>query len=112
MASWRPMLPKHTQAQKRTLEIHVVTAMLSCVIPVATACSLLVSFKADAAVDASADDGTISGRNPRTVHIPANPTIVDRENPVLVRSMRYHRTGLASASVTDACVVDCQGSRL
>ena len=114
MASCRPMFPKHTHAQNNTLEIHVDTATPSCVIPVARMYSPLVSFSAGAAVpiDASGDDGTSSGRRPSITSMPATPTSVDRQKPVLVRSIRYHRTGFAKARVRDACVVDCQGSLL
>lgn len=74
-----------------------------------------MSFSPDAVpgvLVVSVDDGMNSGRKPRITHIPAMPTIVEREKPVFVRSIKYHRTGFARARVTEACVVDCQGSLL
>jgi hypothetical protein len=41
--------------------------------------------------------------------IPATPTTVDMTKPVIVRSMRYQRTGFVRANVADAWVVDAHG---
>lgn len=111
IANCRPILPKHTHAQKRTLAIQVRTAIPSCVIPVANANSSPVLFSPNVVGGLSVDDGINSGFSPRTRPIPATPTTVDSRNPVLVRSMRYHKTGFTSARVREACVVDSHGSR-
>lgn len=112
MAHWRPMLPKQTHAQKRTLATQVRTATPSCVMPVASPYSRRVWFNRGI-VDAEelVEGGTKSGRSPRMMPIPVKATVVDITKPVLVRSIRYHRTGLTRARVADACVMDCQGSR-
>ena len=48
------------------------------------------------------DAGIISGFSPRTRLMPATPTVVERTNPVVVRSIRYQRTGFESARVREA----------
>lgn len=111
MASWRPMFPKHTQAQKMTLATQVRTAMLSCVMPAPIAFSHPVPFKNVVPTDGPVDAGIISGLNPRTALMPVMPTATDSRKPVEVRSIRYQRTGFARARVNEAWVVDCQGSR-
>jgi hypothetical protein len=57
-----------------------------------------------------AGDGTISGFTLTKIAVPMIPTTVETKNPVFDRSMRYHKTGLTSASVSEACEVDSQGS--
>lgn len=111
IASCRPILPKHTHAQKRTLATQVRRATPSCVIPVTNPYSSPVPFGPRNVVALSADEGISSGLSPKMIPIPANPTVVDNQNPVLVRSIRYHNTGFARASVNEACVVDSHGSR-
>lgn len=106
------MLPKHTQAQNRTLATQVRTATPSCVMLVTNAKSApVLSGPNDVAVELLIDERINSGFRPRIMPIPASPTIVDRKNPDRVRSIRYHRTGFARARVTEACVVDSHGSR-
>lgn len=55
-------------------------------------------------------DGIISGLSPSSIAVPVIPTNEERKNPGFERSMRYHRTGLTNAKVSDTCTVDCQGS--
>lgn len=111
IANCRPILPKHTHAQKRTLATQVRRATPSCVIPATSPYSSPVPFRPGNAVALSADEGINSGLSPKMIPIPANPTVVDNQNPVFVRSIRYHNTGFARASVNEACVVDSHGSR-
>lgn len=103
IASWRPMFPKQTHALNKTLATQVLTARLSCVIPVPNPRSRKVLFRAGIAdADAPVEGGTKSGLSARTIPIPPTPTMVDMKKPVLVRSIRYQRTGFARASVADA----------
>ena len=111
IANCRPMLPKQTQAQKRTLATQVRTAMPSCVTPTANASFSAALFRPNVADELPVDVGINSGFRPRRSPIPANPTAIERRNPDRVRSIRYHRTGLARARATEACVVDSHGSR-
>lgn len=55
-------------------------------------------------------DGIISGLSPSSIAVPVIPTNEERKNPGFERSIRYHRTGLTKAKVSDTCTVDCQGS--
>lgn len=105
------MFPKHTHAQKRTLATHVRTAMLSCVIPASSADSAPVPFREGIAGADESVEGIKSGLRPSRSPITLIARVVDKMKPVLVRSMRYHRTGLARASVREAWVVDSQGVR-
>lgn len=108
-ANLRPMFPKHTLLQNKTLAIQVATPMLSFVI-IFSEPSLIEAGAAPAGGDGIAGGGTISGLIPNNTAVPAMPTTVERTNPGLDRSMRYQSTGLASASVRETWSVDCQGS--
>ena len=48
-----------------------------------------------------AGDGTMPGFTRSRIAVPVNPTMVERRKPGLERSMRYHSTGLTSASVRE-----------
>ena len=77
--------------------------MLSCVMPVARPYSRRVWFRMGSAdSEALAEGGTKSGRRPKATPIPTRATVVDMTKPVLVRSIRYQRTGLTRARVADA----------
>ena len=49
---------------------------------------------------------------PSRAIVPPTPTTVDSKNPVFERSIKYHNTGFARASVSETCKVDCHGSFL
>lgn len=85
--------------------------MLSWVIPAPTTFSKPVPFNRVAPTVGPADAGMSSGFIPRTPVMPTIPTVLARRKPVEVRSIRYQRTGFARPRVSEACVVDCQGSR-
>jgi hypothetical protein len=57
-----------------------------------------------------AGEGIMSGFEARRSAAPVVPTAVLRIKPGIERSMRYHRTGLTSARVREACIVEAQGS--
>ena len=59
---------------------------------------------------AGAGAGTIPGFVPRSTAVPVSPTTEESTSPGLDRSMMYHSTGFTSASVREACSVDCHGS--
>jgi hypothetical protein len=118
-AKTRPILPKHTQQQNKTLAIHVAT--------------LICSFRTqsvtrkdpDCAPPAGGDGGMLelpeekddvgAGMRPGLMAskaaVPRNPIAVLRVRPAVVRSRRYQRMGLARASVRDSCRVVSQGRR-
>lgn len=107
------MFPKQTQLQNRTLAIQVHMPMLSFVGKREDAISSTELFPVTCALgDAAAGDGTISGLMPSRAKVPPTPTTVESKNPVFDRSIRYHSTGFARASVSETCSVDCQGSFL
>lgn len=109
-ASRRPILPKHTQLQNKTLAIHVQTPMLSFVMilyDVTLSYEILGAFARGEGV---AGGGTMSGLTPRRTAVPVMPTMAERMKPGFDRSMRYQSTGLTSARVKETCRVDCQGS--
>jgi hypothetical protein len=62
--------------------------------------------------DEDAGEGIMSGLDANRIAEPVSPTKVENKNPVLDRSMIYHRTGLTSARVREACNVEAQGSFL
>ena len=101
-ASLLPIFPKQTQLQKRTLAIQVDTPMPSFETnwddPLSAVKDL---FPKSALGDAIAGDGTMSGLIPRRVIVPRMPTLADKTNPVLDRSIKYQSTGLAKASVKE-----------
>ncbi len=105
-ASLRPIFPKHTQLQNKTLMIHVPHSTVSFATkPPSTSFAIYVALLEAVWVD-DAGDGIISGfRLSRTV-VPKTPTAAERRNPGLVRSIRYQRTGLTRASVSEAWKVD------
>lgn len=105
-----PMFPKHTHAQKRTLAIHVRTAMLSWVSLAPGVASGPTPLSEGTGAEPSVA-GIRPGLRPSKRLIPPIARVVDKMKPVLVRSIRYHSTGLARASVKDAWVVDSQGVR-
>ena len=109
-ASLLPMFPKQTQLQNSTLAIHVLTPMLSLVIRLSDKLPSKEAFIAFARRKEVAGGGTISGFTPSSIAVPAIPTMADRTKPGFERSIKYHKTGLTSASVKDTCKVDCQGS--
>ena len=112
-ASLRPIFPKQTQLQNKTLAIHVHIPMLSSVGSLEAALSSTELLPARWALgDGAGGDGTISGLMPRRAIVPPIPTTVESKNPVFDRSTKYHNTGFARASVSEACSVDCQGSFL
>lgn len=98
----RPTLPKHTQLQNSTLEIHVATPIVSDVTPETS--NVCVSFGA-------AGEGTMSGLMLSRAAAPDMPTTRESANPALDLSIRYHMNGLTKASVSDTCSVDCHGRR-
>lgn len=51
----------------------------------------------------------ISGSRPSETMDPRKLTAEDRRKPVLDRSIRYHRSGLAIARVSETCIVDAHG---
>jgi hypothetical protein len=110
--SLRPIFPKQTQLQKRTLAIHVPTPMLSFVIrrfkPDPSSCD--ESFLMEILVKDAEGGGTMSGLIDRSTKVPATPTTAESRNPGLDRSMIYHRAGLTRARVRETWRVDCQGS--
>lgn len=59
---------------------------------------------------AEAGEGIISGFEASKRAVPVAPTALDNRKPDLERSTRYHRAGLTSARVREACIVDAQGS--
>ena len=69
-------------------------------------------YDADGSCDAVAGAGTHSGFMPKRIPAPMTPNTHDTVNPLRVRSIKYHITGLTSASVKDTCSVDCQDSFL
>ena len=85
--------------------------MLSCEISAPRACSQPVPFSNVVPNVGPLDTGISSGFNARTTLIPVRPTAAERRNPVEVRSIRYQSTGFARARVSEAWVVDAQGSR-
>ena len=109
-ANLRPMFPKHTQLQNKTLEIQVQTPMLSFVMIPFMYTSSYETFIVFALGEGVAGGGTISGLTPSSTAVPAIPTRAERMNPGLDRSMRYHSTGLTRAKVKETCKVDCHGS--
>ena len=96
------MFPKQTQLQNKTLAIQVHIAMLSFVgyRDDTTACTELFPERC-AFGDGAAGDGTMSGLMPSRATVPPTPTTVENQNPVFDRSIRYHRTGFARASVSE-----------
>lgn len=54
--------------------------------------------------------GIMSGFETRRSAVPVAPTAVERMKPGLERSIRYQSTGLTSARVKEACMVEAQGS--
>ena len=54
--------------------------------------------------------GIMSEFEARSSAVPVAPTAVLRMRPGFDLSIRYHRTGLTSASVREACMVEAQGS--
>lgn len=70
----------------------------------------------DAAEDDDDDDdrgsgkGTKSGLTTSRIRVPTTPTRAEKANPGIDLSIRYHSAGLAMASVSETCRVDCQGS--
>ena len=112
-ASLRPIFPKQTQLQNKTLASHVHIPMLSAVGSLEAALFSTGLLPARWALGDGADgDGTISGLMLRSAIVPPMPTIVDSKNPVFDLSTRYHNTGFARANVTETCSVDCHGSFL
>ena len=112
-ASLLPIFPKQTQLQKRTLAIQVDTPMPSFETKWEDPFSAVKDLLPETALeDAIAGEGTMSGLIPRRVIVPRMPTLADKTNPVLERSIKYQSTGLAKASVRDTCNVDCHGSFL
>lgn len=59
-----------------------------------------------------AGEGMSSGLMARQSAVPDSATVVEKTKPGGVRSRRYHIAGLESASVSESCSVDCQGSLL
>lgn len=108
-ANRRPIFPKQTQLQNITLAIHVATPIVSFVI-IPLKSSPFDVFAALALGEGVAGEGTIPGLTPSNTAVPVRPTTVERTKPGLERSMRYHKTGFASASVRETWSVDCQGS--
>ena len=108
-ANLRPMFPKQTQLQNSTLAIQVPTPIVSFVILPSNPTSF-DTLPALTLGDGVAGGGTISGLTPSITAVPARPTMVERRKPGFERSIRYHSTGLASASVRETWSVDCQGS--
>ena len=107
------MFPKQTQLQNKTLAIHVHMPMLSFVGNREDSISCTDSFPARCALgEGAAGEGTISGLMPSRASVPPTPTTVDSKNPVFERSIKYHNTGFARASVSETCKVDCHGSFL
>lgn len=109
--SRRPMLPKQTQLQNSTLSIHMPVSTVSCL---ASPPSISVAAPV-ASIDAlrpagPAGVGIMSGLTPMSRREPTSPTAADRRKPGLERSMSHHNRGLTSASVTESCSVEAQGS--
>ena len=109
-ASFRPILPKQTQLQKRTLAIHVPTPTLSLLINRFPTRFSYDTFMAFAGGEGMAGEGTIWGFTPNSTVVPVIPMNAERIKPGLERSIRYHRTGFTSASVKETWKVDCHGS--
>jgi hypothetical protein len=109
-ASLRPIFPKQTQLQNKTLIIHVPHSTVSFATkPPKTSFAIYVALLDAIWVD-DAGDGIISGlRLSRTV-VPKTPTAAERRKPGFVRSIRYQRTGLTRASVREAWRVDVHGN--
>jgi hypothetical protein len=55
--------------------------------------------------------GTKFGSTSSSAIVPIVLTATEKMNPGDDRSMRYHNTGFANASVKATCKVDCQGIR-
>ena len=103
----RPMFPKQTLLQKRTLAIQVATAMLSSVIKFSFPNFWDNSAARTDLVELVVGRGTTAGLTKRRATVPKIPTAADNQNPACVRSIVYHRQGLTSARVSEACIVDC-----
>ena len=114
IANLRPMLPKQTLLQNRTLAIQVLTAivsLLTSLVPqLKLCCDTSMTGMACARGDGAGGAGTILGLMPRSTAVPVIPTMADRRKPGFDRSIRYQSAGLTMASVKDTCKVDCQGS--
>lgn len=110
-ASLRPIFPKQTQLQNKTLIIHVPTSTVSLATkpPKTSFAGELVALPEAIWVDI-AGEGIISGFRLRSMVVPKTPTAAERMKPGLERSMRYQRTGLTRASVREAWRVDAHGS--
>lgn len=111
-ANLLPMLPKHTQLQNSTLAIQVPTPILSSEESPSNPGWFPDTFARDNFCGCMAGDGTISGLTSSNTIVPATPTTADKMKPGFDLSIRYHRTGFASASVRETCRVDCQGNFL
>ncbi len=114
-ASLRPILPKQTLLQNRTLATHVLTAMVSLLInctrkPESCRDVVFAVGGAYALGDGVGGAGTMLGLIPSRKAVPATPTTVETMNPGFERSIRYHRAGLTMAKVNETCNVDCHGS--
>jgi hypothetical protein len=80
-ANRRPMFPKHTQLQNRTLAIQVATPMLSAVTLMGQGKLIVLIGSIE---EFAAGAGTILGLNPRRRAVPVRPTVIERRKPVLL----------------------------
>jgi hypothetical protein len=110
-ANLRPILPKHTQLQNSTLIIQIPPSMPS-LLTYPPRSSIIVLCWTVAFLEEEAGLGIMSGFETRRSAVPVAPTPKERMKPGLERSIMYHRTGLTSANVSEACRVEVHGSFL
>ena len=107
------MFPKHTQLQNSTLTIQMPASSVAWLAsPPSTSGGSATRPALDSLRHCAVDDGVgiMSGLMPSSTAEPVSPTAADSRKPGLERSMRYHRNGLTSASVSETWSVDAQGS--
>ena len=113
-AKRRPIFPKHTQLQNRTLSIQIPVSTVSWLAkPPSVSGSAkdgAVPFRCRPSDEKPAGVGTICGFNPIKMAEPVKPTAAESRKPGFDRSIRYQRKGLTSARVRETCIVDAHGS--